>query len=107
MIETHGSYVLRGKADEEWRSVDIYTNGIKSSFELGEPVHLGAPMVRYYLDCSFKNEKVWWLFRIYNMDGATYASLSRVRDSNKEDLRCCVTALRKIPAMLRIAIEAS
>jgi len=79
--------------------------GPSERFVLGEPVHTRTP----FLGAEHNRERVFWITRIVDSDyddSGPRVWLTYERFGGHGDFNVCPTELRKLPAMLRIALEA-
>lgn len=107
-----GSYQLeRIEGQEHWRAVVVFgadaakpCTGPSERFELGEPVHTSEP----FLKRKSNKGRVFWITRITSDEENDDAQiwLNFTRYGGHGDLSVSPTRLRKLPAMLRLAVEA-
>jgi hypothetical protein len=67
-------------------------------FEIGDPV---------YLRSDPEEDKVWWVQSFYQVKGEAKAYISEHRTCTWPDMAVPIYDLVEIPAMMRLAIEAS
>lgn len=107
VIENHGRYVLEAEAEGgAWTSVVVYPNGgaAKERFEIGEPVYLKSIRIK---TSNYDVNKVWWIQGFDHARGEAKVFITTMRGGCPGELGIPLGELEKLPAMLRIAVEAS
>jgi hypothetical protein len=84
--------------------LDVGRDGLlrEEIFEVGEPVHL-KPV---YANTGSPEDQVWWIRRFSEGQGVSQVFITRGPHDVLSDYAAPVPALEKLPAMLRLALEA-